>query len=91
MQYSLLGRDMIVSYIPVTPERRSHCDLEKCKTPRCTQYDRKHRCTNAVALPVDAVGSQRTPSDGAHFEHAQNKRHRLTFGRRSNKSAVGSP
>ena len=38
------------------------------------QYDRKHLHSNAVVSPVNAVGSHRTPSDGAHFGHAQNKR-----------------
>ena len=56
--------------------RRFHGVLEKCGTPRCAQYDRKHRRSNAVASPLDAVGSHRTPSDGAHFEHAKNKRRR---------------
>ena len=51
----------------------------------CPQYaDRKHRRSNTVAScvasPVDAVGSHRTPSDVAHFEHAQNKRCRPLVG-----------
>ena len=35
--------------------RRSHRIQEKCRTPRCVQYDRKHHRSKAVASPVDAV------------------------------------
>ena len=45
---------------------------------------------NAVASPLNTVGSHRTPSDGAHFEYAKNKRRRSAIARCSNKSAVGS-
>ena len=58
---------------PVTPERRSHGVLEKYRTRgACSTI----ASSNAVASPVDAVGSHRAPSDGVHFEHAQNKRRR---------------
>ena len=33
--------------------RRFHGVLEKCGTPRCAQYDRKHRRSNAVASPLE--------------------------------------
>ena len=46
----------------------------RCRSPSCEQYKGKHLCSNAVASPVDAVGSHRTPLDSAQFEHAQNKR-----------------
>ena len=62
---------------------------EKCRTPRCAQYERKHHRSNAVASPLDAVGSHRTPSDGAHFEHTQNKHRRSVFARRPNRAQRG--
>ena len=71
--------------------RCSHGILTNCRTPRCAQYDRNHCCSNAVASPLDTVGSHRKPSDGAHFEYAQNKRRRSAIARCSNKSTVGSP
>ena len=49
----------------------------------------------AVASPLDAVGSPRTPCHGAHFVHAQSARRGLAFPRRSewqrSNSAVRSP
>ena len=62
---------------------------KKCRTPRCAQYERKHHRSNAVASPLDAVGSHRTPSDGAHFEHTQNKHRRSAFARRPNRAQRG--
>ena len=59
--------------------RGSHGVKEKSRTPRCVQYNRKHRRSNAVASPVDVVGSHRMWSDSTHFEHAQNKRRRSAF------------
>ena len=47
---------------------RSHSVQEKCRTPRCTQYDRKLLCSNTEESPVRSVGSHRTPNDSAHFE-----------------------
>ena len=61
----------ILTVIPRRPK--------KCRTPRCAQYERKHHRSNAVASPLDAVGSHRTPSDGAQFEHTQNKHRRSAF------------
>ena len=54
--------------------RQSHGVQGKCRSPRCAQYDRKHFRSNAMTSSLDAVGSNRTPTDGAQFEHAQNKR-----------------
>ena len=62
---------------------------KKCRTPRCAQYERMHHRSNAVASPLDAVGSHRTPSDGAHFEHTQNKHRRSVFARRPNRAQRG--
>ena len=42
-----------------------------------------------MASPLDAVGSHRTPSDGAHFEHTQNKHRRSVFARRPNRAQKG--
>ena len=53
--------------------RRSLGVKEKCRSPRCVQYDHKHLRSNAVVSPVNAVGSQRTPTDDALFEHALKK------------------
>ena len=56
--------------------QKHHRSKGKCrKTPRCAWYNQKHHRSNTVASPVDPVGSHSTPSDGAHFEHVQNKRH----------------
>ena len=55
-----------------------------------SQPSPQQRGGNAVASPLDTVGSHRTPSDGTHFEYAQNSR-RSAIARCSNKSAVGSP
>ena len=60
--------------------RRSHARSKKNAN---ATYDRKHLHSNTVVSPVNAVGSHRTPSDGAHFGHAQNKR------RGSNTRALG--
>ena len=59
--------------------RRTHSVQEKCRTPRCAQYNRKHHRSIAVASAVDTVGSHRTPRDGEHFEDAQNKRRPSAF------------
>lgn len=48
-----------------------------------TQYGGKDSRNNAVAPPINALETHRTPSHDAHYEHAQNKR--------SNISAVGLP
>ena len=62
---------------------------KKCRTPRCAQYERMHHHSNAVASPLDAVGSHRTPSDGAHFEHTQNKHRHSAFAGRPNRAQRG--
>ena len=55
-------------------------------------YFRKgKRGGNAVGSPLDTMGSPRTPSDGVHFEYAQNKCRHSAITRCSNKSTVGSP
>ena len=59
---------------------------KNCRTPRWVQYGRRHHPNNAVALPLDTVGSHRTPSDGAHFELTQNKHHHSVCARRPNKA-----
>ena len=51
---------------------------KKCRTPSCAHYERKHHRSNAVASPVD-VGLHRTPINGTHFEHTQNKRRCSAF------------
>ena len=61
----------------------------KMKNAEVRQYERKHHRSNAVASPLDAVGSHRTPSDGAHFEHTQNKHRRSAFARRPNRAQRG--
>ena len=79
---------------PVTPGQHSHGDptsKKKCRSPRCAQYDRKHLRSNAVASPVDVVGSHRTPTDVAHFEHAQNKRRGNTALKERSGIAIWSP
>ena len=39
-----------------------------------TQSTPRQRRGNVVESPLNAVRSHRSPGDGAHFEHAQNKR-----------------
>ena len=60
----------------VTLRRRFKSVLTKSRAPTCAQGKHKHRRGNAVTSPVNAMGSHRTPGDGVHFEHAQNKRRR---------------
>ena len=55
---------------PVTPEQRSHGDPMK----NAERLRASSMVASISALPVEAVGSHRTPNDDAHFEHAQNKR-----------------
>ena len=62
---------------------------ENCRTPRYAHYERKHHRSNAVASPLDMVGSHRPPSDGAHFGHTQYKHRHSAFARRPNKAQRG--
>ena len=62
---------------------------KKMQNARCAQYERMHHRSNAVASPLDAVGSHRTQSDGAHFEHTQNKHRHPAFARRPNRAQRG--
>ena len=71
------------SKTPVTPGWRPHGLQEKLRTPRCEQWDLLDRRGIAVASPLDAVGSPRTPCHGAHFVHAQSARRGSAFPRRS--------
>ena len=41
--------------------------------PTCAPWKCKHSRGNAVGSPVNAVQSHRTPDEGSHFMHAQNK------------------
>ena len=61
--------------VAVTSGWRPHGVLIQSRTSTWEEWKRKQRLVNAVALPVNAVWSHRTPGDDAHFEHAQNKRH----------------
>ena len=59
--------------------RRLHGVQEKLRTPRCAQWDLLERRGVAVASPLDALGSPRTPCHGAHFVHAQSARRGSVF------------
>ena len=67
----------------VASSRRLHGVQEKLRTPSCAQWDLLECQGIAVASPLDAVGSPRTPCHGAHFVHAQSARRGSAFPRRS--------
>ena len=69
----LLKSAYSIKHLRATFSQRSHGVQKKCRTPRCAQYDRKHRRSNAVVhvSPIDAFRSYRTPNDGAHFKNAK--------------------
>ena len=74
---------LIMCHTRVASSRRLHGVQEKLRTPRCAQWDLLERWGIAVASPLDAVGSPRTPYHGAHFMHAQSARRGSAFPRRS--------
>ena len=67
----------------VASSRWLHGVQEKLRTPRCAQWDLLEHRGIAVASPLDAVGSPRTPCHGAHFVHARSARRCSAFPRRS--------
>ena len=77
----------IFTVFPWSPNKLQNAEV--CAVQ--SQPSPQQRGGNAVALPLDTVGSHRTPSDSAHFEYAQNKCRRSVVAQCSNKSAVGSP
>ena len=77
----------VLMVFPRRPNKLQNAEVRAVRS----QPSPQERGGNAVASPLDTVESHRTPSDGAHFEYAQNKRRRSAIARCSNKSAVGSP
>ena len=73
--------------IPRGPKKLQNA--ENYRIAERAQYERKHHRSNAVASPLDMVGSHRTPSDGANFEHTQNKHRHSAFARRPNRAQRG--
>ena len=59
--------------------KTQNAELRAVKSPRAP----RDRRGIAVASPLDAVGSPRTPCHGAHFVHAQSARRGSAFPRRS--------
>ena len=77
--------------ISVTSEQRSHSDptaSKKIQIIKARVDDYKYLHSNALASPVDPVGPHRLPTDGAHFEHAQNKRHGSAWQRHSKRAKL---
>ena len=56
---------------PVTPEQLRIASKKKAERQGARIMIAS---SNALASPVDAVGSHRALNGGAHFEHAHNKR-----------------
>ena len=65
-----------------TARRARKTQNAKVRAVRSPRAPRDRRCI-AVASPLDAVGSPRTPCHGAHFVHAQSARRGSAFPRRS--------
>ena len=59
--------------------KTQNAELRAVRSPRAP----RDRRGIAVASPLDAVGSPRTPCHGAHFVHAQSARRGSAFPRRS--------
>ena len=59
--------------------KTQNAELRAVRSPRAP----RDRRGIAVASPLDAVGSPRTPCHGAHFAHAQSARRGSAFPRRS--------
>ena len=59
--------------------KTQNAELRAVRSPRAP----RDRRGIAVASPLDAVGSPRTPCQGAHFVHAQSARRGSAFPRRS--------
>ena len=73
----LSHQDGVLTVIPRRPKKMQNAEV------------RMHHRSNAVASPWDAVGSHRTPSDGAHFEYTQNKHRHPVFAQRPNRAQRG--
>ena len=71
----------VLTVIPRRPKEMQNAEVR--------QYERMQHRSNAVASPLDAVGSHRTPSDGAHFEHTQNKHRHSAFAGPPNRAQRG--
>ena len=54
-----------------------------------TQASPQQHSGNAIGRGGIAVGSHRTPRDGGHFEHTQNKHCGSAFARRPNRAQRG--